>query len=605
MGEVIPDAFNCPISQNVMEYPFLTTAGNSYEYEAIAKWLEKSDSDPLSNIKLEDKTLVPNNGLRSQILAWFEEHPEAAEFRNSDAGKPPAEAYWGGSGRGSAAISDVGLGLVLRYLGQADRRKAVAQREAMAPPHFQKHGHTYTFSMNKKGGAYMLQASCDGSWVDMPEKAMFFTARGIVPYDPMEIRDTRVLPDTDFKDICKFGTKCNNQACKFAHPFVCFYGTMCRHQHKGCKFFHPDGGSVVEKGGSFPLNKECKYGTSCTNKNCGFAHSCGRMAVVRQKARVFITHSLALEELDEPLPLVLEVPDNATKFQFQGEFVFFFEPYPGTWAKEHYKNVIVHRFDQDLQKYRQVGEFSLEGHYCNCAVAGGRYLVLSFWPYEEEAVRTIWEGLRVARKMEAEIQAKTKTIESLRGELTTKESHIGHLKECINEKDAQITQLKNEIARLKNALHQKNSYIAQQQERLKAQKEAAAARQEAYLRQKAERAQAALARRQQREAEQMWRRQRQNQERARQERLRLRDPIHVYVLEEGTSGFCKEDWKLVVDYHKGAHDLYLGEPLPDGTQTLELTEHDNVFRFDLVVPHNVGSTGLSLPLVPGRLCPDF
>merc|ERR1711920_804128 len=147
------------------------------------------------------------------------------------------------------------------------------------------------------------------------------------------------------------------------------------------------------------------------------------------------------------------------------------------------------------------------------------------------------------------------------------------------------------IVRLKNAVHQKNAYIAKQRVAAKeATRQAAAAKQEAYL-----------ARKQLREKEEEWRRQRQNQERARAERLRLRDPIHIYALVEGTSGFSRQDWKLVVDYHKGAHDLYLGEPCPDGTQILEVTEHESVFRFNLVVPSDVMSMGLSLPIVPDRL----
>jgi hypothetical protein len=62
---------------------------------------------------------------------------------------------------------------------------------------------------------------------------------------------------------------------------------------------------------------------------------------------------------------------------------------------------------------------------------------------------------------------------------------------------------------------------------------------------------------------------------------------------------------LVVDYHKGAHDLFVGEMRPDGTQAFEATEFDRVFQFDLVAPTNVRKLGLALPLVPPLLCPEF
>ena len=89
---------------------------------------------------------------------------------------------------------------------------------------------------------------------------------------------------------------------------------------------------------------------------------------------VLITHKL--QKLDSPIPLQLDIPEAAKSFQFQGDFVFFFIPYPGTWASNHYEKVIVHRFDVEKQVHKFIGEYSLANHYCNC-VAGAGHLILA------------------------------------------------------------------------------------------------------------------------------------------------------------------------------------------------------------------------------------
>jgi hypothetical protein len=369
--------------------------------------------------------------------------------------------------------------------------------------------------------------------------------------------------------------------------------------------------SVVPLGREYPTNKECKYKVACTNKACCFAHPFGRMAVPRETARVWITHTLELEELAAPVPLPLDVPDAATSFQFQGEFVFFFEPYPGTWAKQHYKSAIVHRFDPARQRHGLLRDFSLDGHYCNCAVGAGSYMVFSFWPYEEEAIRAIWECLRVARSMEKELRAKTREVDQLRQELAGKDAEASKLQRAIADRDARIADCEAAITSLRATARSNAAQLVRARQDARAAVEdsrrAQSARREAVAEARAARAAAAAARKEQRATEAAWRRQQQNQERARAERLRLRDPIHVYALRGGAAGLRGDDWQLVLDYHKGAHDIRLGRAGPGGgrAQGLEVTEHRVVYRFELAVPEDLEAIRAPLPLVPARLCPDF
>ncbi|PRP78817.1 WD repeat, SAM and U-box domain-containing protein 1-like [Planoprotostelium fungivorum] len=60
----LPDAFYCPITCEVMVDPVIATDGHTYERWAIEDWLRRSDTSPLTNLKLRGKDLVPNYALR-------------------------------------------------------------------------------------------------------------------------------------------------------------------------------------------------------------------------------------------------------------------------------------------------------------------------------------------------------------------------------------------------------------------------------------------------------------------------------------------------------------------------------------------------------------
>ncbi|EFJ09825.1 hypothetical protein SELMODRAFT_23109, partial [Selaginella moellendorffii] len=65
-----PTLFLCPILQEVMEYPVIASDGYTYEYDAIIRWLQKSDASPMTNLRLENKNLTPNRVVRSAICEW-------------------------------------------------------------------------------------------------------------------------------------------------------------------------------------------------------------------------------------------------------------------------------------------------------------------------------------------------------------------------------------------------------------------------------------------------------------------------------------------------------------------------------------------------------
>ena len=75
-GEVhIPDAFFCPIRQLLMADPVVTCDSHTYEREAIAAWLARKDTSPLTGAPLAHKNLVTNGMARSMIREFAERNP--------------------------------------------------------------------------------------------------------------------------------------------------------------------------------------------------------------------------------------------------------------------------------------------------------------------------------------------------------------------------------------------------------------------------------------------------------------------------------------------------------------------------------------------------
>ncbi|KAL9684372.1 hypothetical protein QQ045_021808 [Rhodiola kirilowii] len=66
-----PSQFVCPIYQDVFEDPKIAADGYTYEGEAIEGWLNSGhNTSPMTNLKLEHTTLIPNYALHYAIQEW-------------------------------------------------------------------------------------------------------------------------------------------------------------------------------------------------------------------------------------------------------------------------------------------------------------------------------------------------------------------------------------------------------------------------------------------------------------------------------------------------------------------------------------------------------
>ena len=68
--------FYCPITQDVMRDPVLTVDEHTYERAAILKWFTAHETSPLTGLRLPSLDLRPDERLRGQIDAFFEQQAQ-------------------------------------------------------------------------------------------------------------------------------------------------------------------------------------------------------------------------------------------------------------------------------------------------------------------------------------------------------------------------------------------------------------------------------------------------------------------------------------------------------------------------------------------------
>ena len=65
-----PEFLVCPITQEVMEDPVITSDGHTFERSAIEAWLGKNNTNPMTGGEITSKALTPNFALRDACAAY-------------------------------------------------------------------------------------------------------------------------------------------------------------------------------------------------------------------------------------------------------------------------------------------------------------------------------------------------------------------------------------------------------------------------------------------------------------------------------------------------------------------------------------------------------
>ena len=78
-----PDAFVCPITQELMDDPVIAFDGHTYERRAIERWFKRRQTSPKTGEQLANAVLLPNHGMRGLIVEWREKHKVAHSRANT------------------------------------------------------------------------------------------------------------------------------------------------------------------------------------------------------------------------------------------------------------------------------------------------------------------------------------------------------------------------------------------------------------------------------------------------------------------------------------------------------------------------------------------
>lgn len=74
-GKDVPEYFLCPITGCLMRQPAMTPDGVTYDFDAIAEWLQQKNVDPSTNQPLSVDQLCPNRTVRSMIEDYIAKGP--------------------------------------------------------------------------------------------------------------------------------------------------------------------------------------------------------------------------------------------------------------------------------------------------------------------------------------------------------------------------------------------------------------------------------------------------------------------------------------------------------------------------------------------------
>ena len=81
----VPPAFICPITCDLFKDPvMLGITGHTFERKAITDWLRVKKSDPLTNARLKNTTLVPNYALLDAVNDYVRSTREATRRKLDD-----------------------------------------------------------------------------------------------------------------------------------------------------------------------------------------------------------------------------------------------------------------------------------------------------------------------------------------------------------------------------------------------------------------------------------------------------------------------------------------------------------------------------------------
>ena len=107
----VPKHFSCPITHELFVDPVIFADGHTYERDAIATWLRRRETSPMTGESFPGRRIVllPNHAMRSQVEEWkaIRRSTSAAAGGESVSGKASASARDDSDVNGGAKARDV------------------------------------------------------------------------------------------------------------------------------------------------------------------------------------------------------------------------------------------------------------------------------------------------------------------------------------------------------------------------------------------------------------------------------------------------------------------------------------------------------------------
>lgn len=81
----VPDNLCCKITMEIMEDPYITPAGITYEKEVLYNHFEKNgQTDPVTREPIEEKNCYPNLAIKQTIEQFIEQNPWAYDYYSGE-----------------------------------------------------------------------------------------------------------------------------------------------------------------------------------------------------------------------------------------------------------------------------------------------------------------------------------------------------------------------------------------------------------------------------------------------------------------------------------------------------------------------------------------
>lgn len=79
--------FECPLTKEVMKDPVITEAGQTYEKSSIEAWFERRLTDPMTNERLQSRSLIPNIALKKTIQDFMKAREASSKAEDGETGE--------------------------------------------------------------------------------------------------------------------------------------------------------------------------------------------------------------------------------------------------------------------------------------------------------------------------------------------------------------------------------------------------------------------------------------------------------------------------------------------------------------------------------------